>query len=153
MLKQIISGGQTGADQGGLEGAYLIGIKTGGVAPKGYRTNAGYMPELLRDKYGLEESPFSSYPPRTEANVRRSDGTVWVGRKSPGYWCTKRAVAKLSFSQSYHWLENPTPEDLAKWVADNGIEILNVAGNREETNLGIYDRTKALIVQAFGDHK
>jgi hypothetical protein len=34
----IISGGQTGADQGGLFAAEILKIKTGGYAPKGYRT-------------------------------------------------------------------------------------------------------------------
>lgn len=54
MLTKIISGGQTGADEGGLEGARLLGIPTGGTAPKGYRTENG--PNLtLRDTYGLVE--------------------------------------------------------------------------------------------------
>jgi hypothetical protein len=36
---KIISGGQTGADQGGLEGARLLGIQTGGTAPYNWMTD------------------------------------------------------------------------------------------------------------------
>lgn len=146
MLKKIISGGQTGADQGGLEGAYSLGIATGGTAPKLYRTETGCNPELLRDKYGLKESPFWTYPPRTKANAEEAEATIWVGNiGSAGYWCTKKAVGNRI------WLENPTAEKLAMMVEANQIEILNVAGNRESTNPGIFERTKLLIIEAFGD--
>ena len=144
--KMIISGGQTGADQGGLLGAKRCGIKTGGMAPKGYRTESGKNPTLLRDHYGLSESPYWQYPPRTRDNARASGGTVWFGNTgSPGYRCTYNAVK----ATRRLWLENPTPDVLAKWVGDNGIEILNVAGNRESTNPGICQRTCYTIVEAF----
>ena len=38
---KIISGGQTGADKGGLIAAKKANIKTGGIAPKGFMTEAG----------------------------------------------------------------------------------------------------------------
>ena len=41
MIKKIISGGQTGADQIGLEVALSLGIPTGGTAPKGFITETG----------------------------------------------------------------------------------------------------------------
>ena len=36
MLSRIISGGQTGADEGGLMAAALLGIPTGGWMPRGF---------------------------------------------------------------------------------------------------------------------
>ena len=146
MLK-IISGGQTGADQGGLEGAFLCGIPTGGEAPKYYRTNIGNNPVLLKDKYKLTESPHYTYPPRTEVNVLQSDGTVWFGNvHSPGGKLTKR----LTLKHHRAWIENPVnPEDLFAWRMQHGIEILNVAGNREETNPGIYAKVRDFIKGAF----
>lgn len=147
-LHKILSGGQSGADQGGLEGAYLLGIATGGTAPKLYRTDEGCKPELLRDKYGLKESPYWTYPPRTEENVKDSDGTLWVGNtNSPGFKLTSSLCIR---KYGKPWIENPSPESLAKWVEENKIEVLNVAGNRESKNLGIYERTKNLIISAFG---
>lgn len=146
-LCKIISGGQTGADQGGLDGATHLGIKTGGTAPKGYRTERGSMRNLL-EAYGLSEHASSSYPPRTRINVLDADGTVWVGNVgSAGYYCTRGADVTLPVRK--HWLENPTPEQLRAWVEEHSIRTLNVAGNRESTNPGIFERTRTLIIDAF----
>jgi hypothetical protein len=41
MLELVISGGQTGADQGGLRATRACGIPTGGWAPRGWLTEAG----------------------------------------------------------------------------------------------------------------
>lgn len=38
MLLKVISGGQLGADQAGLAAAKAVGIRTGGFAPKNYKT-------------------------------------------------------------------------------------------------------------------
>ncbi len=54
-LREIISGGQTGADQAGLYVGKMLGLKTGGVAPPHFMTHEGPNPELLRDEYGLVE--------------------------------------------------------------------------------------------------
>jgi hypothetical protein len=40
MLKRMITGGQTGADQGGWQVAKACGISTGGTKPKGILTKA-----------------------------------------------------------------------------------------------------------------
>lgn len=42
---RIISGGQTGADQGALVAAKQLGIETGGWTPRGFLTEAGPCPE------------------------------------------------------------------------------------------------------------
>lgn len=76
-LHQIISGGQTGVDQLGLEVAKQLGIPTGGVAPKGYLTETG--PDLtLRDHYGLREHESAHYSPRTRANISQTGRLFWV---------------------------------------------------------------------------
>ena len=51
-LERVISGGQTGIDQLGLEVARSLGTPTGGVAPKGYLTESGPN-SSLREWYGL----------------------------------------------------------------------------------------------------
>ena len=38
---KIVSGGQTGADRGGLEAAIHLGLDWGGWAPKGWRAEDG----------------------------------------------------------------------------------------------------------------
>jgi hypothetical protein len=93
MLKKIVSGGQTGADQAALRAASAARIETGGWAPKGWTTEKGAAPWLA--DYGLAEHPSPDYPPRTEANARDSDGTLWFGRvTSSGYKTTTDACRK-----------------------------------------------------------
>ena len=75
MINKIISGGQTGADIGGLLAAKELNIPTGGTAPKGYRTELGSNFDLC-DIFNLSEHSSDKYPPRTAANVKNSDGTV-----------------------------------------------------------------------------
>ena len=74
MLKRIISGGQTGADQATLDAATELGIPHGGWIPKGRLMETGPLP----DKYQLQEMPTKSYPKRTEQNVIDSHGTLIV---------------------------------------------------------------------------
>ncbi|GAB4019793.1 YpsA SLOG family protein [Spirosoma koreense] len=81
-LLRIISRGQTGIDQLGLEVARSLDIPTGGVAPKGYLTENG--PDERLREYGLTEHTSAQYPPRTRANVRQSDGTVIFGQLTDG---------------------------------------------------------------------
>ncbi|MFT5725919.1 MAG: putative Rossmann-fold nucleotide-binding protein [Desulforhopalus sp.] len=71
-IAKIISGGQTGADQAGLDVAIKHNIPHGGAIPKGRLTEDGVLPE----KYQLEEMTTKSYPKRTEKSVLDSDGTV-----------------------------------------------------------------------------
>ncbi len=72
MIKKIISGGQTGADQAALDAAMKLDIPHGGWIPRGLITENGPLP----DKYQLEEMPTSRYVGRTEENVIDSDGTL-----------------------------------------------------------------------------
>ena len=85
MIK-IISGGQTGADQGGLLAARDLGWETGGTAPYNWMTEKGPAEALLRS-FGLVAGPHdpNTYPIRTALNAKNSDVTIWFGTKnSPG---------------------------------------------------------------------
>lgn len=129
---QVISGGQTGADQGALRAAYACGIPTGGWAPHGWRTETGPAP-WLRTRYGLQEHAAAAYTPRTIANLRGADATILFGDvTTPG---SRQTIAALRAAVR-PYLINPTPETLAAWWTDLSTRpapprILNVAGNRE----------------------
>ena len=93
MLRKIISGGQTGADQGGLRAAEYLRLETGGVAAKGFRTENGYQEDYLKS-FGLINLGLD-YPERTAQNVQDSDGTVVFGRiTSTGSKLTIREAAE-----------------------------------------------------------
>lgn len=153
MIKKVISGGQTGADMGGLFGAYTApGIETGGWAPKGFRTEAGPK-KILGKQYKLKETKSPTYPPRTKRNVLGSDGTLWFGStNSPGARLTfqlcrrhKRPIKRIRYSIENRRSPIREISGLVKWIKRNNIEILNVAGNRESKNTGITMYVEAVV--------
>ncbi len=146
-VTKIISGGQTGADQGGLDAGRLLGIKIGGTAPPKFKTEYGCSPELLK-RYGLVEGEYDPriYPKRTRKNVADSDGTVLFGNvASSGSRLTIRCCEELDKP----FVVNPASWQLWNWVVEKDIHTLNVAGNRESKNRGIYETTRDTIFEAL----
>lgn len=149
---KIISGGQTGADQGGLEAGKELGIPTGGTAPRNWVTEKGSKPELLKS-FGLVEAGIKGYPFRTEMNVANSDGTVIFGDfYSPGSKLTTRHCNSLP-KPLYRVCREDNPiiekQDFLNWLKRYNIRILNVAGNRESKNPGIQKRVRNFLVEVL----
>lgn len=131
-LERIVSGGQVGVDQASLEAARICGIQRGGWATKGYRTLDGPNIELLRDTHNLVESESFDYKIRTYKNVETSDGTLRLAYDftTTGEKCTMSAIVKYRKPYLDVQLENQLPAaDIAEWVRDNKIKVLNIAGN------------------------
>lgn len=129
---KIISGGQTGADRAALDFAIKHGIPHGGWCPKGRLAEDG----TIGERYELTETPSTEYPQRTEWNVRDSDGTA-VFSVAPvltgGSRKTVDLVRKLHKPLLHLWREGgvPSPEKaLGRFIRDNAIKVLNVAGPR-----------------------
>ncbi len=152
MITKIISGGQTGADQGGLEAGRELGLQTGGTAPLGWWTEKGHRPELLRS-FGLVEAGIKGYPFRTEMNVVNSDGTVIFGDfYSPGTKLTVKCCDRVR-KPLYRVCREDNPvierQDFLNWLEKYSIEVLNVVGNRESKNSGLQERVRAFLVQVL----
>jgi len=78
MIKEIISGGQTGAERAALDVAIKLDIPHGGWIPKGRKTEDGVLP----DKYQLEEMPTASYPQAHKTkNELMSGGRIGMGNR------------------------------------------------------------------------
>jgi hypothetical protein len=128
---KIISGGQTGADRAALDWAIKHGIAHGGWCPKGRKAEDG----PIHAKYQLTETPSSNYLLRTEWNVRDSDGTVIfsIGKRLSGTSAETMEFAikhrKLYLHLSAVFKDNAVSV-LKKWLQDNSIRVLNVAGPR-----------------------
>lgn len=169
---KIISGGQTGADRAALNAASNMGVATGGWAPVNYMTENGPDPSLAG--LGLKEateggtSPHEgtdykdAYKYRTVMNVEESDGTVLFGRASPGYnltqMCCRRADMPL-LSVSFPG-KAPNPNRAAQrifdWIIEHNLRTINVAGNRESKNSGIYEyvfQTMIQVCQKLKEHE
>ena len=152
-LRKIVSGGQTGADQGALGACLRKKFPYGGWVPKGRRTEKGKVPARYRK---MRQHGSRHYPPRTEKNVVDSDGTVIFTYGKPdggslltiafakqhGKPCLKvdlnrpheSAVAKV-----VRWAKRHLPDDA----------VLNVAGSRRSKAPGIHRAVKQVIMEVL----
>ncbi len=151
MLVKVISGGQTGADIGGVKAAKLAGLKTGGTMPKGFKTLEGPRPEYAA-LFGMTEHASPNYPPRTHQNAKDSDGTVRFAANfsTSGEICTLTGVRKSGkelFDVAI--LGTVQPKELAAWLVEKKITVLNVAGNSERSAPGIEEFVMAFLGETF----
>lgn len=151
MVKKIISGGQTGADQAALDVAIKLGISHGGWIPKGRLTENG----MLDDKYHLKEMETASYNTRTEQNVIDSDGTLIIshGKLTGGSEYT-RDMALRHGRPCLHIDLNKTESSQAArqikhWLAEHEMEVLNVAGPRASKDTAIYRSATDVLEKAL----
>ena len=147
MLKKIISGGQTGADQGALDAAIKYSFPHGGWISKGRKTEDGILPY----EYKLKELKSGAYPNYTERNVINSDGTLIVSHgKLKGGSALPKKLAKKYNRYCLHIDLNETPAFIAaskinSWIIEHNIEILNVTGLRASKDPKIYEDTMYVI--------
>jgi hypothetical protein len=154
--RKIISGGQTGADQGALAAARELGRETGGWMPEGFRTDEGPRPDLASE-YDLSESNNRGYKDRTRTNVVISKGTLIFGNPdSPGCRLTREYVERyykklflIGWTSGKADPPEYKQEDFRDWLHYYRIETLNVAGNRERTQPGIFEATKRFIMASL----
>jgi len=146
MLEKIISGGETGANQGGWRAAKAFGVVTGGWMPKGFLTDDGCHPEFA-EQFAAAELPTDSELACTEQNVNDSDATVWFGRTTnSGAHAT--VAACLALGKQYMPVypgASFEPSHIAAWIGENKIKTLNVAGNGEHEEPGIGERVERFL--------
>ena len=149
MLRRIVTGGQTGVDRAALDAAIRLGIEHGGWCPRGRRSEDGPIP--LR--YQLTEADSVDYPVRTERNVMDSDATLILFQQqiTGGTQLTRRLAkrhGKPYFLQDLD--ESMDPTGASEWLAACEPAVLNVAGPRESTVSGVYDRALEFMIQLLG---
>jgi hypothetical protein len=165
MITKIISGGQTGADRGGLDAAIHCNLPHGGWCPRGRKAEDGVIPV----KYHLTEMPSAAYLPRTKTNVVDADATVifTYGPLSGGSLKTmtyarhlEKPYYEVDLSRTRH---KKAVVEIMQWLAgDEALNdydayfayppaacILNVAGSRETHAPGIQDRVFRLMADVL----
>jgi len=165
-VTKIISGGQTGGDQGGLQAGKILKIETGGTAPPGWKTESGSQKKLL-ESFGLKEgeSDPSVFIKRTKKNVDDADGTIAFSLvrsagtdKTIGYAQTGKWKVGTGSKNDGHRpilvLENAlnNAENVKKirdFISENDIKTLNIAGHREKTIKGLQESVKKVLVEAL----
>jgi hypothetical protein len=154
IVQKIISGGQTGADRAGLDAAKELGIRTGGFCPKGYLTEDGE--DMTLKKLGLKQTGNAKFEIRTVKNVTAGDGTVIFCRTDE----RKRIIGDgtqltydTAIKKNKPVIVNPDKRKFLKWLEENGIKVLNIAGNRESQYPGIYKKTKKFLITALSENE
>ena len=166
MVTKIISGGQTGADRGGLDAAIHCGLPHGGWCPKGRKAEDGVIPV----EYQLKEMASPEYLPRTKANVVDSDATVIFTYGPPSGGSLKTITYAHHLEKPYHDvdLSRTTHKkaiiEIMMWLAgDEELNdydeyvtcppplecILNVAGSRESRAPGIQEAVFRLMADVL----
>lgn len=146
-VERIVSGGQSGADRGGLDAAIALGLSHGGWCPKGRRAEDGVVPEI----YGVQEMLTASYAARTKRNVIDSDATVIFTRGAlfGGCLLTARAAEKAAKPLchiDFNTLETThAARELRAWLERCRPRTLNVAGSRESDAPGIQEVVAAVL--------
>ena len=129
---RIVSGGQTGVDRGALDAALAAGFPCGGWCPADRAAEDGPIPA----RYPLQELAGAGYLQRTRKNVEDSDGTLIITFGAP----SGGTLRTIEFCQRLHkphvvvdaskTSESAAAAEIARFVEEQGIKVLNVAGPR-----------------------
>jgi hypothetical protein len=139
-----ISGGQTGVDRAALDFALENHIPCGGFCPLGRRAEDGIIPH----HYPLTELPTANYDARTRMNAEQADGTLIISTfpLTGGTLYTQACVQRAGKPLLILHPETEAPGNLLwEWLQAHNVHILNIAGPRESTDPGIYDKTYRLL--------
>lgn len=144
-LIKIVSGGQTGVDRGALDAALAAGFPCGGWCPGDRAAEDGPIPErypmsslpvLCHMDVGTARPVGGQYRQRTLKNVQDSDGTAILfsqklsgGTKLTRDLCIreKKPFVVLDATQIS---ESAAAAAIVRFVEENEIQVLNVAGPR-----------------------
>lgn len=157
ILCRVISGGQTGVDLAGLQAADHVGIRTGGTAPKGYKTEIGFRPGLLKS-YGLREHTDPGYEARTLENVMNSDMTLLIGNMTGGTKLTAEMCLRLKRKRHFISRDSLLQLDEIDKAYDRVVSarrsmgraiVLNIAGSRESKIPGVQDTAEIFLIRLF----
>lgn len=150
---KVISGGQAGVDRGGLLAALEVDLAVGGFCPRGRRAEDGKIPDLFSF---LIETPETNYLQRTEWNIRDSRATYLLhdGSMGPG--------SKATIRMCKSWSRPCCVLDIRNRLSQShGVDffrrltrpaegmVINIAGPRESTNLGIQEASRRFCVEMF----
>lgn len=147
---KIVSGGQSGVDQGALDFALDHNFECGGYCPKGRKSEMGTIPF----RYPVIEIESEEYIDRTWKNIIESDGTLIIQDESDLDEGTQQTISICNqLSKPYVIFEtNGTINSgyqFRRWIIEHKIKVLNVAGNRQSSSPDINGKAYLLLIKLF----
>lgn len=161
-VNKIISGAQTGVDQGALLFAYKNGLGYGGYVPKGFKMEDGAeldddITTILQKMIELKSSRYSV---RTRKNIEAATATLIIsvnGKMGVGTKLTEKICKEID--KPYYVVDFTVDSgeisfkdsmlDINGWLMNNDVSTLNVAGSRESKNIGIQKATYNFLVRLW----
>ena len=162
LISQVRSGGQTGADRGGLDAAREAGVPIcGWCPPGGLAEDFPEAPGLMKLYPELQEGHAPGYVERTAWNVRDAHATLIVspGGLEPLSGTEMTKIFAERFGRPVLVLEGDNIEDDAATVLGwlRGLDMLgltlNVAGPRESKMPGTYQKTKDIVAALLASQR
>jgi len=151
MLKKIISGGQTEAEQAALDIAIKFGIPHGGWIPKGRITETGALPE----RFELKEMSSESYSECIRQNVMDASGTLIIsyGRLTGDLDSARKATLRYGRQMLGIDLDLTNFIDAASlvhdWIQLRHIDALYVTGSGATVNPDVGNYTTFIVESAI----
>lgn len=131
-ILMIVSGGQTGVDQGALSIAEKFGIEICGIVPKDRTTALG----RLDDSLPMIENHSSNVDDRTQHNFVGADGTLALFKGAEVDGTALTIVGPLNVGRPLFVAQLDEPVNSAlitsfrTWLRENHIRCLNIGGPR-----------------------
>ena len=132
-LAKIISGGQTGVDRAALDAALAVGFPCGGWCPVDRKAEDGPIP----DRYPMSLLTERGERLRTLKNVQASDGTAILfsqslsgGTKHTRDMCIHEKKPFIVLDATQITVERAI-KAVMRFIGENEVQVLNVAGPRE----------------------
>ena len=153
MTITIISGGQTGVDQGALEAALLQGIHAGGFCPESRCDEHGPIPE----RYAAHLRPVErgGNLARTILNVAQADGTILLYWQDIQGGTADTLCACLDYRKPFLPIDASVTSHSAAvtaalaFILRHSIVILNVAGPRISDWADGFGFTRDVMIQVL----
>ena len=148
-MVKIVSGGQTGVDQGALAAALAAGADCGGWCPDGRWSEEGPIPAV----YPVVELPGAGYRERTLQNVLDSDGTAIIhdgelegGTRLTWVFCERHERPGVLINASA-LSQDQAVAVLVEFVTGSDLNVLNVAGPRASKWPGAFRNAQAVVAE------
>jgi hypothetical protein len=143
---KIVSGGQSGADNAGLDYAIMHDMPHGGWCPRGRMTEDG----RIDDEYELQETG-GTHLLHIELNVRDSDATLIFTNKNMLDGPSKRIAVFCNLRSKPYKHVHPgiTKNEIVNFLKLHNVKTLNVTGQRECYAPGLSQFVLETLEQVF----
>ena len=139
-------------DLAGLLAAKELGIATGGWMPRGMIAEDGPHPDFIA-MFGMAEqinrrSTFiAAYATLCLESITESRGVALTLREATK--ASKPVLRVVFLEEGGKMLPQKTPAEVAEWIIETKVAVLNIAGNSESRSPGTQEAARHYLLEVF----